>query len=48
MMNRPQLNTVALGLIVASVVLSIMFKGIFLVLLIPAALFWNRGGKDKP
>jgi len=44
-MTRPQLNAVALALLVLSVVLSIVFKGVFLFLLIPAALFWK--GKSK-
>ena len=46
-MNRNQISHVALALAVASVVLSIMFKTLFLVLLIPAALFWNKGREDK-
>ena len=47
-MTRPQLNTVALALLVLSVVLSIAFKGVFLFLLIPAALFWKGKPKDSP
>ena len=47
-MNRNQLSHVALCLAIASVVLSIMFKGLFLVLLIPAMLFWDKGeSEDK-
>lgn len=44
-MTRPQANTVALALLALSVLLSIAFKGVFLFLLIPAALFWK--GKSK-
>ena len=42
-MNRNTLNTIAIALAVASVILSIAFKGLFLVLLIPAALVWRTG-----
>ena len=42
-MTRPQLNTLTLALLVASVVLSIAFKGFFLFLLIPAAFIWGKG-----
>ena len=45
-MTRPQANSVALALLVLSVVLSIMFKGVFLFLLIPAALFWKGSPKE--
>ena len=41
-MSRDQLNTLALVLAIGSVVLSIMFKGLFLVLLVPAMLFWDK------
>ena len=44
-MTRNQLNTIAIVLAVASVALSILLKGIFLVLLIPAFFFW---GKARP
>jgi len=46
-MNRNQLSHVALSLAIASIILSIMFKTIFLVLLIPAALFWKKGHEEK-
>ena len=42
-MSRYQLNAIALVLVIGSIVLSIMFKGLFLVLLIPAILFWDKG-----
>lgn len=42
-MNRNQLSALAFVLFVGSIVLSIMFKGLFLVLLIPAMLFWDQG-----
>ena len=45
-MTRGQLNALAIALAVASVVLSIAFKGLFLVLLIPAFFAWN-GGRTK-
>jgi hypothetical protein len=46
-MTKSQLTALAIGLAVASVVLSVLFKGIFLVLLVPAFLLWNDGrGKD--
>ena len=46
-MTRNQLNTVALILFVGSIVLSILFKGLFLVLLIPAMLFWDKSKSDN-
>ena len=45
-MSRNQLSHVALCLAIASVVLSIMFKTIFLVLLVPAVLFWDKTRED--
>ena len=45
-MKRAQLNALAIALAVASVVLSLMFKGLFLVLLVPAFFAWN-GGRPK-
>jgi hypothetical protein len=44
--TRNRLNALAIGLAVASVVLSILFKGIFLVLLVPAFFAWN-GARPK-
>lgn len=41
-MTRSQLTALALGLAVASVLLSILLKGLFLVLLIPAFFFWDK------
>jgi hypothetical protein len=47
--TRNRLNALAIGLAVASVVLSILFKGIFLVLLVPAFFAWSGAqSKDKP
>lgn len=40
-MTKRQLTALTIGLAVASVVLSIAFKGLFLVLLIPAFFAWN-------
>jgi hypothetical protein len=46
--TRNQLNALAIGLAVASVVLSILFKGLFLVLLVPAFFLWKGDGpKDE-
>lgn len=45
-MTRSQLTVLAIGLAIASVVLSILFKGLFLVLLIPAFFAWN-GARSK-
>jgi hypothetical protein len=36
----------SVGLAIASLVLSVLFKGVFLVLLIPAAFAWN-GSRPK-
>jgi hypothetical protein len=44
--TRNQLNALAIGLAVASVVLSILFEGLFLVLLIPAFFMW-KGDRSK-
>ncbi len=44
-MTRSQLNALAIALAIGSVVLSILFKGLFLVLLIPA-LFLLKGPKE--
>ncbi len=40
-MNRTALYLIALALLVASVVLSVLLKGVFLVLLIPAFFAWS-------
>jgi uncharacterized protein YqhQ len=45
-MTKNQLNALAIVLAVASVVLSVLFKGIFLVLLVPAFFAWN-GARPK-
>lgn len=45
-MSRNSLTLLAIGLALASVVLSVLFKGLFLVLLIPAFLVWN-GARSK-
>ena len=45
-MKKNQLTALAIGLALASVVLSILFKGLFLVLLVPAFLVWN-GARSK-
>jgi hypothetical protein len=45
--TRNQLNTLAIALAVASVLLSIAFRGLFLVLLIPAFFLWGKGPKDE-
>ncbi len=45
-MNRNLLLLLAIVLAVASVVLSVLLKGVFLVLLIPALLAWN-GARPK-
>jgi hypothetical protein len=48
-MTKSQLTALAIGLAVASVVLSVLFKGIFPVLLVPAFFAWNGArSKDKP
>jgi len=40
------LIAIAIGLALGSVVLSVLFKGIFLVLLVPAFFAWN-GSRSK-
>ena len=45
-MTRNQLYMLAIALVVASVALSIAFKGLFLVLLLPAFFVWN-GARSK-
>ena len=45
-MTKNQLTALAIGLAVASVALSVLIKGLFLVLLIPAFFAWN-GARSK-
>ena len=45
-MTKNQLTALAIGLAIGSIVLSIVFKGLFLVLLIPAYFAWN-GARSK-
>ncbi|HLE67033.1 MAG TPA: hypothetical protein VI730_07775 [Burkholderiales bacterium] len=45
-MTKNQLTALALGLAVGSIALSVLFKGLFLVLLIPAFFAWN-GARSK-
>jgi hypothetical protein len=44
--TKNTLIALAIGLALASIVLSILFKGVFLVLLIPAFFAWN-GSRRK-
>jgi hypothetical protein len=44
--TKNQLTALAIGLALASVVLSVLFKGLFLVLLIPAFFAWS-GARSK-
>jgi uncharacterized protein YqhQ len=43
--KKEKLYAIAIGLALASLVLSVFFKGIFVFLLVPAFLAWH-GGRD--
>jgi len=45
-MSKDKLYAIAIALAIASLVLSVLFKGVFVFLLIPALLAWN-GSRDK-
>ena len=45
-MRKDKLYAIAIALAIASLVLSVLFKGVFVFLLIPALLAWN-GSRDK-
>ena len=45
-MTKNALIALAIGLALASIALSVLFKGVFLVLLIPAFFAWN-GSRSK-
>lgn len=50
-MSKDKLYALAIALVLASVVLSILFRGIFVFLLIPAFFAWNgarKGGNGSP
>jgi len=46
-MKKQQLYTLSIGLVLASIVLSILFKGLFVFLLIPALFAWNGARPDR-
>jgi len=45
--SKEKLYTLSIGLVLASIVLSILFKGLFVFLLIPALFAWNGARPDK-
>jgi uncharacterized protein YqhQ len=45
--KKEKLYTLSIGLVLASIVLSILFKGLFVFLLIPAFFAWNKGRDDS-
>ena len=46
-MKKEKLYTLSIGLVLASIVLSILFKGLFVFLLIPAFFAWNGARPGK-
>jgi uncharacterized protein YqhQ len=46
-MTRDKLYALALALALASIVLSVFFKGLFVFLLVPAFFAWNGARKDR-
>ena len=46
-MKKDQLYALSIGLVIASLVLSILFKGLFVFLLIPALFAWNGARSDR-
>ena len=45
-MSKEKLYTISVALVLASIVLSILFKGLFVFLLIPAFFAWNNARSD--
>lgn len=47
-MSKDKLYALAIALVLASIVLSILFRGLFVFLLVPAFFAWNgaRKGRD--
>ena len=46
-MKKDQLYTLSIALVLASIVLSLLFKGLFVFLLIPAFFAWNNARSDR-
>jgi len=46
-MKKDRLYAVSIALVLASIVLSVVFKGLFVFLLIPAFFAWNGARSDR-
>lgn len=46
-MKKDRLYAVSIALVLASIVLSVLFKGLFVFLLIPAFFAWNHARSDR-